>query len=98
MFDALVHRQDRNVASPRKPAGVEQRLQADHHARGTIGRAKDALDEIRARQVQRLPGDSPALMREQARVVSKDGFDAAERSAGRADVSYWSHCAPRFSI
>ena len=67
VLDALVDRQDRDVAGAAEAAGVEQRLQAPQHARRPIGLGEDAVHEVGAGQVQGVLRDRLALVRKKAR-------------------------------
>ena len=65
MFDALVHRQDGHVARAGQPAMVEHRLQAAQRLRIAVGQRKNAVHEIRSRQMQPLLRHRLAFMFQQ---------------------------------
>ena len=56
MFDSLVHRQDRKVAGTSQPAVIKHGRQRAEHIDGPIAGDKDAVQKIRAGQVQGLFG------------------------------------------
>ena len=66
VLDALVDRQDRQVAGAGQAAVAEQPLEVAEHAGVAVAGGEDAVDEIGAGQVQRLLGDRLADVREQA--------------------------------
>ena len=59
MLDALIDRQDRQVAGVREPPVAEQRLQAAQHAGLAVVHRHHAVHEIRPRQMQRLLREFP---------------------------------------
>src|SRR5262249_6229617 len=66
MLDALVDGQDRNITGSSQPPRVEERLQAAQHRYGTIRIDPDAVDEIRAWQMQQIFRNRLALMLQQS--------------------------------
>ena len=88
MLDSLIHRQDRDVARSGKPAAVQHRLKARQHAHGPVGGGVDSLDKVRTRQMEALSWNGPAVMRQQAGLVSEDRFDSGERRTARVNAGY----------
>ena len=77
MLDALIDRQDRHVAGAGEPAVIEQRLQLAEHRHRAVRIEVNALDEIGARQVQRLFRNRLALVLQQSGGVgSEDLFNS----------------------
>ena len=70
VLDALVDREDRHVAGAAEPAVVEQRLQVAQDLRRAVGAGEDAIDEVRAREVEVLVGDGLRLVREEGSASS----------------------------
>ncbi len=66
MLDALVDRQDRQVAGAAEPAVVEDPLQVDQHARLAVGDPPDAVDVLGTGKVQLIAADAAAGVLEQA--------------------------------
>ena len=64
MFDALVDRQNGQVAGAREPTGVVQAGEVVDDALIAVAGAEDPIDVIRPRQVQTLPGDPLAFVLE----------------------------------
>ena|SRR5204863_3413590 len=93
MLDALINRQDRDVACSRKAARFEDPLQATEHARRTIGRRQHAIDEVGTRQVEVVLRDRPALMREQRGIAAEQLLDSAQGSR-RCNTTYCGHVPP----
>src|SRR5947207_8576507 len=93
MFDPLVDGQDGYVAGAREAAGVKEPLQAAEHARRTIGRGDDPVDEVRTRQVEGISRDRPALVRQQRCVAVEKRLDPAEPFAS-CNSTYCGHVAP----
>ena len=91
MLDALIDGQDRDVAGAAEASGVEQLLQRRQHPGRPVGRREDAVHKIRAGQVQRVFGDSPALMLQQRRLVSEDRLNSLNTGICACGLSCWSH-------
>ena len=80
MLDTLVNRQNRDVARPTQAAMIEQLLQAAQHTDRAIRVDPDAIDKIRAGQVQHFFGDRFALVAEQIfGFFPKQGFNDVQR-------------------
>src|SRR6202011_2733876 len=80
VLDALVDRQDREIARARETAVVEERLQAAQHTRRTIAGREDPRDEVRPREVELRLRDRLALVLEQVLgVISEDRLEFARR-------------------
>ncbi len=62
MFDALIHREDGQVARAGEAATAVKRLKAAQHLRVAVGQRKDAVHEIRSRQVKPFLRHGFALM------------------------------------
>src|SRR5688572_1354017 len=90
MFDALIDRQNRHVASAAETSGVDHGLQRSEHARRPIGLHEHSLDEIGTWQGEGLFGNRPALMLQQAGIVAENAFNSRQTRLGYA--AYWSHC------
>ena len=85
VLDALIDRQDRDVAGAAEPAGVEQRLQAAA-ARAATGRTARRCDR-RSRDPGRCRLSFGMVWHwcaSSARVVTEDRFDAVDSGARRA--------------
>ena len=67
VLDALVDRQDRDVAGAAQAAGVEDRLEVAQHRGRPVGLRHDAIDEVGPGQVQ-------VLLVEALRFVAQKGF------------------------
>jgi hypothetical protein len=81
MLDALIDRQDRDVARAREPAVIEQRLQLAEYRNGPVRIQMNALDKVGARQVQRVFRNRLALVLEQSGGIgSKDLFNGGHDS------------------
>ena len=63
MLDALVNGQDRHVAGAAETAVVEQRLEAAQHLGRAVGVGQHPVDEVRAGEVQVVPGDGLGFVR-----------------------------------
>ena len=74
VLDALVDRQDRQVAGAGQPAGAEQPLEVAEHPGVAVAGGEDAVDEVGAGQVQRLLGDGLAHVLEQAVGLGAEKF------------------------
>ena len=66
VFDALIDGQDGQVAGAREAAGAEHALEVAENAVIAVAGDEDAIDEIRAGQMQRLLGDGLANVPQQA--------------------------------
>jgi hypothetical protein len=78
VFDALIHRQDRNEPGAGESTMVVEALQRAHHARRAIGLRKHAVNEIGSRKMKLVPGDSGATIIEQRGLLTEllsDGID-----------------------
>ncbi|MNT10864.1 hypothetical protein D3C72_1457160 [compost metagenome] len=84
VLDALVHREDREVARAREAAAVEEALEVVDHGLGAIGLHEDAVDEVRTGQVQHLLGDLDRAVLEQiaGRIGAEQLLDPADRVLG----------------
>ena len=65
MLDALVHRQDADVAGARESAGAVQALEVGEDARVAVAGDEDAVEEVRPRDVELFPRDGAAAVLEQ---------------------------------
>ncbi len=74
VLDALVDRQDREVAGARQAAVVEERLQAAEDPGRPVAILPDPIDEVRPRQVQLLFRDGLGLVFEKALGVRPKHF------------------------
>jgi hypothetical protein len=80
VLDALVDRQDRQVAGTGETTMVVDRFQAAKHSDGTVAQRPDATHEIGSGQVQVLARDRLGTMLEQVLgVVAEDLLEAAQR-------------------
>ena len=66
VFDALIDGQDGQVAGSRKAAGTEESLKVAENPGIAIAGNENAVNEVGARQMQRLLGDGLAHMFQQA--------------------------------
>ena len=92
VLDALVDRQNREVAGAGEAAAIEQRLQAGQHARRPIGSAVDALDVVGPGQMQLLLRNRLALVPQQRRRVGAEDLFQSRRAA-RHRAAYARHVA-----
>jgi hypothetical protein len=74
VLDALIDRKNRHVACAGKPAVAKQALQIGQHANIAVGNCPDAIDEVRARQVQAL-------------LWNLGRFEAQQRFGFRAEIA-----------
>jgi hypothetical protein len=83
VLDALVDRQDRQVAGAGQAAVRVQRLHRPQHRCRPVGHGDHAVDEVRARQVQALARDRAAgVPEERLCVVAQDGFELGDVRCG----------------
>ncbi len=83
MLDALVDREDREVASTCQAPVVEQRFEAAEDTGGAVAVLPDPIDEVGSGQVKLLFGDGLALvLQEVAGVTSQHLFDLLDGSFG----------------
>ena len=65
MFNALVHRQDGQIAGPGQPAMIEHSRQGTQHVDGPVTGHKNPVQEIRTRQMQGFFGKTFACIGQQ---------------------------------
>src|SRR5207245_1954052 len=83
MLDALVDRQNRQIAGAGEAPMVEKRLETPQHAGGAVAGRKDPGDEVRAGKMQLRLRDRFTLVFEQVPgVVSQNRLELAERRRG----------------
>ena len=82
MLDALVDRQDRQVAGAGQPAVADEPLEIRQHARVAVAGEIDAIDEVRAGQV------SDSLGMPSQRWLSRDLASSPSRSMGDAMAGF----------
>jgi len=76
VLDALVYRQDRQIAGSSQPPVPEHLLQAAQHGAGAVGLRHYTVHEVRSRQVQQFLGDALAYVAKQlVRVCSQQCGD-----------------------
>ena len=96
MLYALIDRKDRHVAGARKASGVIHPIQVVQDALVAVGRSKDAIHPVRARQVQELGGNGLAVVLEEVLgLVAEEGDDVVDH--GRVGCAFpckqaRSHC------
>src|SRR3954449_5906882 len=84
VLDALVDRQDRDVAGPREAAVVEQPLQVAQRRGGAVGAEPEAVDRVRARKVELVGGDRLArVLQEALGFVAEELLDLVRREVCR---------------
>ena len=72
MFDALIHRQNREIAGSRQAAGVVQRLHIAQHSRRTVIVDHHAIDIIRTGQIEVFCGKrQTAMLKKRIRVLAQ---------------------------
>jgi hypothetical protein len=85
VLDALVDRQDRDVAGAGEAAGAIYALQVDEHLRLAIREAPGAVDVVGTGQDELLLADAPAGMVQKAlRLVAEEPDDPLESTASNA--------------
>ncbi len=72
MLDALVDREDGDVARAGQPAVVEERLEVAEHLGGSVRHPVDVGDRVGPRRGELVGGNSAALMAEQVVGVSAE--------------------------
>ncbi|MNL26074.1 hypothetical protein D3C87_1475830 [compost metagenome] len=91
VLDALVNRQDGDVAGPAQTPGVEDALEVVEHGQRPVRGDEDPIQEVGAGQVQQLLGEVGALVLKQALgVFAEQFFDAVGGQGfvqGRASFS-----------
>jgi len=75
MLDALVHRQQGQIAAAGQAAVVQQRGEVAQYRRLAVGLGDDAIDEIRAGQVQPRLRDAAAFVLEELVGFVAEQFD-----------------------
>ncbi len=85
MLDALVDRQDRQIAGAGQAPVVVHRGQVAEHLRGPIGLHEHSVDEIRAGQLEAFGGDARGVVGEQVLgVVAQQRGVVHVRSSARS--------------
>ena len=84
MLDALIDRKDGQVAGTCKASGVIHPIQVVQDALVAIGGGKDAINPVRARQVQELGGNGLAVVLEKIlSLVAEEGDDVVDHGRVR---------------
>jgi hypothetical protein len=87
MLDALIDRKDGHVAGARQASGVVHPVQVVQDALVAIGRSKDAIHPVRARQMQELGRNGLAVvLGEVLGLVAVEGDDVVDH--GRVGVHF----------
>jgi hypothetical protein len=94
VLDALVDGQQRQVARAGQAAVVEQRLQVAQHRRLAVGLGDDAVDEVRAGQMQPRRRDAAAFVLEKFVGLVAEQFD--DVGHGASVLCVWSILPPPF--
>ena len=85
MLDALIDRQDREVAGATKAPSVVHRLQITEHGHGSIRVAHHALNEVGSREVQAILVDRRAGVSEQiVGFIAEDLADSIDAHASHS--------------
>jgi hypothetical protein len=78
MLDALVDRQNREVARVGESAVAEHRLHVTQHVRRPVGILPDARDEVRPRQMQTVLGNTCFVLEQRIGVGAEQFLDVTE--------------------
>ena len=81
VLHALVHRENGEVARAPEAAGIEHGLQVPQDPSRPVGRRYDALDEVPTREMEPLPGNSPALVGEKLLVGPEEVLDPVNHAS-----------------
>jgi hypothetical protein len=83
VLDALVHGENRKIAGAAKAAVAEHALQIGKHANVAISRGVNAIDEVRAREMETLLGDFRRLEPQQGvGFCAEIGFNFSRSCSG----------------